>query len=243
MPTATPRCDVVARSIFISVLVAVLGLAVPGASRAAGADTPAQAAGGTVAGHIRYQPDPARAWPLGRYYLNRGSLAEAVVALEGPGLKGLPAAAPQTVWMDQKNFNFVPETLAIRGGDSVRFTNSDETLHNVMTFQGAEPFNVNLTQGREHVHLFASGKGLEQQILLTCVFHAAMRGWVFVFEHPYYAVTPKDGKFRFEHVPPGEYQLHVIHPAGELDWRQAVIVKNDAPLEIEIALSPDQKKK
>src|SRR3954470_13727775 len=198
-------------------------------------------AGAVVSGRIHYQADPARPWTLGRYYLNGGSLAEAVVALEGEGLTG-PAGEPRTWHMDQKDFTFVPETLAVRAGDSIRFTNSDEALHNVMTFQGT-PFNVTMPQGKEHTHLFAEGKGLEQPINLTCVFHGAMRAWVFVFPHPYFAMTAKDGKFRFEGVPPGTYQLHVIHTARELDWHRAVSVKKGEPIEIDVALSPDQKTK
>jgi plastocyanin len=199
-------------------------------------------AGVSVMGRIGYQADPARPWTLGRYYLNNGSLAEAVVALEAPGLTGAARAA-RTLHMDQKDFQFVPEIVAIRSGDSVRFTNSDEALHNVMTFQGAAPLNVNLPQGKEYVHQFPEGKGLEQQIQLTCVFHGAMRGWVFVFPHPHFAVTGKDGQFRFENVPPGEYRLRVVHPAGEFAWSQPVTLKKGAPVEISVALSPDQKKK
>ena len=73
--------------------------------------------------------------------------------------------------------------------------------------------------------------------------HGAMRGWVYVFTHPYFALTGKDGQFRFENVPAGTYRLRVAHPAGELEWQQDVTVKNNEPLEINIALSPDQKKK
>jgi plastocyanin len=202
----------------------------------------AEGVGGVVTGRVHYQPDPARPWPLGRYYMSGGFMAEAVVALEGEGLTG-PEVAPKTVAMDQKDFMFSPETVAIRTGDSIRFLNSDEALHNVMTFQGAAPFNVTMPQGKEHVHQFTEGKGLEQPIQLTCVFHTAMRAWVFVFPHPYFAVTARDGKFRFENVPPGNYRLHVIHPAGELDWQRPVSVKKGESIEVDVALSPDQKKK
>jgi len=213
------------------------------ASVEAAAGEPA-AAGAVVSGRIHYQPDAARPWQYSRYYIanaREGSLAEAVVALEAPGLSG-PPASPATIWMDQKNFQFVPETLALRAGDSVRFTNNDEALHNVMTFQGPAPFNINLPHGREYVHKFAEGRGLDQAIQLTCVYHLSMRGWIFVFPHPYFGLTGKDGRFRFENVPPGEYHLRVIHPAGELEWRQAVTVKAGQPIEIDVALTPDQTK-
>ena len=200
---------------------------------------------GTVSGRIHYQADPARPWQYGRYYIadaKAGWLAEAVVALEGEGLAD-SVVAPSTVTVDQKNFQFVPETLALRAGDAVRFSNSDEALHNVMTFQGPAPFNVNLPQGREYVHRFPAGQGFNQPILLSCVYHGAMRGWIYVFPHPFFGLTGKDGGFRFENVPAGSYRLRVVHPAGGLDWTQEVMVKKNETVEISVALSPDQKKK
>ena len=59
-------------------------------------------------------------------------LAEAVVALAGPALKRLPPTRPPAViTIDQKEMRFVPETVAIRAGDRVRFTNSDAQTHNI----------------------------------------------------------------------------------------------------------------
>jgi hypothetical protein len=34
-----------------------------------------------------------------------------------------------------------------------------------------------------------------------------MRGWVAVAEHPFYAVTNKQGEFILDNVPPGKYTL------------------------------------
>ena len=204
----------------------------------------APSAKGSVSGRVRYVADPARPWRFGRFYVNNakdGWLTEAVVALEAPGLGG-PATEPKTVHIDQKDFQFTPETAAIRTGDSIRFTNSDEALHNVLTFESGSPFNVNLSAGQEHTHRFDEGKGLDQPIHLTCVFHGAMRAWVYAFPHPYFGLTGKDGLFRFENVPAGNYVLRLVHPAGGVEWRQPVTVKANEPVQLEVILTPDQKK-
>src|SRR5690242_7781952 len=133
----------------------------------------------TLEGTLTYQSDPKRPWRLSRYYLanpREGSLAEAVVALDGPNLGSAVAPpASKTVTLDQVNFQFVPETVAIRAGDSVRIINSDEVLHNVMTADGSKPFNMNVVKGQEFTQVFDQAGGLAHPIRLGCVFHGTMR--------------------------------------------------------------------
>jgi plastocyanin len=199
--------------------------------------------GGTVEGVIKYLPDSKRPWRFSRYYIQNpktGFLAETVVALERPGLGSLaPAPSPTKHSMDQLNYQFVPETLAIRAGDTVLFSNSDDALHNVMTADGGEPFNVNVVKGKEFVHAFNQAGGLEHPVRLGCVFHGAMRAWIYVFDHPWFQLTEKDGRFRLENVPVGEYTLGVVHPAGKLRRAQLIQVKADETTSLEISLSPD----
>ncbi len=54
-----------------------------------------------------------------------------------------------------------------------------------------------------------------------------MRAWVFVFDHPWFQLTGPDGAFRLTNVPPGDYRLDVVHPAGELRSSQTITVKPD----------------
>lgn len=194
-------------------------------------------------GTVIYQSDPKRPWKLSRYYLSNpknGSLAEAVIALEGPSLAAsVPSQPPKTVTMDQLNFQFVPETIAIRAGDSIRISNSDEALHNVMTYDGNKPFNVNLVKGQEITQTFDQAGGLAHPIRLGCVFHGAMRAWIYVFDHPWFALTRRDGQFRFDNVPPGTYTLGVVHPAGKLRWQRSIELKPNQTVSLPIQLSPD----
>lgn len=207
--------------------------------------SPGSAAGemGQIAGVVTYRADAARPWRYVRYYVQKpktGELAEALVALRGRSLKQ-ESERPKTVVIDQKLFNFTPEIAAIRVGDSIKFTNSDQSPHNVQTSGEIANFNVNMPADGEHLVKFDRAGGIRLPARVGCVFHSSMRAWIFVFDHPYYAITAADGKFRLENVPPGEYDMELTHPAGSLRWRQKVVVKAGTTTEVNISLSPDQK--
>ena len=76
--------------------------------------------GGTIEGTVVYRAGD-KPWRYARYYVSdpkKGLLAEAVVALRARSLRGLfPPESPRTSVIDQKNFQFVPETIAIRVGE------------------------------------------------------------------------------------------------------------------------------
>ena len=198
-----------------------------------------------IEGTVVYKADPKRPWRLGRNYIKdkkTGELAGAVVALSGSNLKKLPRPdEPTTAVIDQKEFRFIPQTVTIRAGDRVKFLNSDQQVHNVKSFDGAEPFNVNMPAGTEYIHSFVAAGGLRRPINLSCTFHSAMRGWVFVFHHPIFQTTTDNGKYRLSNIPPGAYRLEMVHPAGELKWSQEIEVKAGEKLELDIELSPDNK--
>ena len=196
-----------------------------------------------VEGTIRFQADSKQPWRYARYYVKRvqtGELAEAVVALRFKGYEGLPPRA--TVEIDQKNFLFQPETVAIRAGDSVRFTNSDGATHNVNVSSDLTSFNVTMTDGGSHTQVFERAGGIRQPLQVGCVFHSAMRAWIFVFDHPFYQVTQVDGRYRLTDVPPGEYDLEMYHPAGDFRWRQKVRITAGETTRVDIRVSPTDKK-
>ncbi|MEZ6054708.1 MAG: carboxypeptidase regulatory-like domain-containing protein [Planctomycetaceae bacterium] len=200
---------------------------------------------GVVKGRVIYLQDKERPWRYQRYYVKTsksGDLAEAVVALRGQGLRDVPVVEKDVVpKIDQYNFRFVPETTAIRAGQSIRFTNSDSTTHNIRSVASIAPFNVNLEAEDEYVHRFERAGDLRSPITLGCVYHGGMRAWVYVFDHPFFKVTEQDGHFEFRGVPPGKYTLEMVHPAGQLRWKDTVVVTEKETVEVEIRVSPDQK--
>lgn len=195
---------------------------------------------------MTYRADPKRPWRYGRYYIKQaktGELAEAVVALRGDKhADGGDKPKAKTVTIDQKNFQFLPETVAIRAGDSVKFTNSDQATHNVQVSGYIASLNVTMPAGGSHTARFDRAGGIRQPLKVGCVFHSAMQAWIFVFDHPHFQLTPQDGRFRLEGVPPGEYELEIVHPAGDLRWRKRVTVAAGQTLHVDISVSPDDKK-
>jgi plastocyanin len=197
---------------------------------------------GTIEGTITYRADAKRPWRYARYYVKNatsGELAEAVVALRGKSLKKSRPAAPTTVKIDQKDFQFLPELVAIRQGDSVTFTNSDQATHNVRA--SGELANLNVTMsagGAGNTIKFDRAGGIRRPLEIGCVFHSNMRAWIFVFDHPFYAVTKMDGKFRLAEVPAGEYELELSHPAGRMKSKKAITLKAGETLKVDLQLSP-----
>lgn len=229
-------------------LAALIALAC-GVLHADDAARPANAAGegstGTIAGTVTYTADPEKPWRYQRYYVEgrkTGPLAEALVVLRGSPLRNWPAPAqPQTATVDQINFQFAPELLAIRAGDSVRFTNSDTTIHNVRSTASIAAFNINLQADDEYTHTFERAGDLRTPVTLGCVYHGGMRAWIYVFDHPFFAVTDESGTFRFENVPAGRYTLEMVHPAGQLRSTRPVTVSADKEQTIGIDVSAAQK--
>lgn len=216
----------------------------PTVSTAAAAES-VQEGTATIEGRVIYEADKKRRWRFGRYYIRdrkKGYLAEAVVALNDSSLKDY--AAPQQVdtrRIDQKDTRFVPETIAIRVGDRVTFTNSDPQVHNINSQSPLARFDETIGGGQQAEYTFQRAGGTRRPVVLGCKLHSAMQAWVFVFDHPFFQQTGADGKFRLENIPPGKYRLEMAHAAGSLRRSQTITVKSGDRLQVDIRVSPDHK--
>jgi plastocyanin len=215
------------------------------------ADVPSaeEAGRGAIEGTVTYRADAAHPWRYARYYVKNsksGELAEAVIAVRGKGQFKAPSPQPSperrvsvTARIDQKDFAFQPELVAIRRGDSVTFTNSDTATHNVRASNELASFNVTMSAGGAgNTIKFDRAGGARRPVEIGCVFHSNMHAWIFVFDHPFYAVTKADGKFKLADVPAGEYELEMAHPAGGLRWKRSITVKAGEKVKVDVQVSP-----
>ena len=53
-----------------------------------------------------------------------------------------------------------------------------------------------------------------------------MRAWVYIVNHPWFAITDDAGTFRIAAVPPGKYTLLLTHPDTGLQERRMVTVES-----------------
>ena len=121
-----------------------------------------------------------------------------------------PAPARRPVVLDQKGCLYVPQILAVQTGQKIIVKNSDPCVHNVHTkpTANAESNQVQMPGGADLTFTFDKP---EPFLKFQCDVHPWMFAWVTVVDHPYFAVSGKDGKFTIKNVPPGKYTLEAAH--------------------------------
>jgi hypothetical protein len=124
---------------------------------------------------------------------------------------------------------FRPPVLAVRAGQRVRFTNSDGSNHNVNAEDAANRFDAYTTALQPHVQAFRAGGSAPT--VVRCHTHPWMVAWVYVFEHPWFAVTDASGRFVIDGVPAGPQRLLVRHAGGGLERRLSVTAR-ERPVEV-----------
>jgi plastocyanin len=131
--------------------------------------------------------------------------AGAVVFLDaGNATAADPDGAP--VIIDQINLRFVPQVVAVLGGTTVAFPNSDPILHNVFSPRGpGDGFNLGTyPPGETRARRFHE-PGVH---VILCHVHPEMVAYVAVVPSPHRAVVDGDGRFVID-APAGRYTLRV----------------------------------
>ena len=138
------------------------------------------------------------------------------------GLKAekYPVPAEPAV-IDQKECMYVPRVQGMIAGQKLNVVNSDPLSHNIRCFAKVNK-TFNIGQPKEGTREKLMDKP-EHAIKFKCDIHGWMFAYIFVMEHPYFAVTGADGAFKIENLPPGEYTLAAWHEVyGEQEMKVKV---------------------
>jgi plastocyanin len=137
-----------------------------------------------------------------------------VLVYVSKGLEGKTFEAPKRpVVLDQVACVYAPHVVAVMAGQPLEIRNSDATLHNVMTAPNNNPsFNFGMpVKDQKVTKVF---RAAEFKVNLRCFMHPWMSAYVHVLGHPFFAVTGADGTFTLHGLPPGEYEVTVLHESS-----------------------------
>lgn len=161
----------------------------------------------------------------------KGGVQNAFVYIRRGAPKADYAVPAKAVELVQENCMYRPRVQGMMAGQTLRVLNEDPLTHNVRSipvrnkaFNFGQPAD---SEPRERV--FSSP---EREIEIQCDIHPWMHAYLFVMDHPFYAVSSDDGAFAIENLPPGKYVLGVWHEVlGKQD--REVSITADTPPDIE----------
>lgn len=159
--------------------------------------------------------------PTTRFYVvdANGGLADVFVYLK-EGVTSKPAPPAEPVKLDQKGCEYLPYVLGLQTKQKLLVSNSDPLLHNVHpTPTVAGNKESNRAQAANQAPLEYMFDNPEVFLRFKCDVHPWMFAYVGVVDHPYFAVSGKDGTYKIANVPPGDYVIEMVHrkthPSGK----------------------------
>ncbi len=119
------------------------------------------------------------------------------------------------VKIEQRGYRFVPHVTIAQVGQPVIITNADPDSHNLnLTSVSGQnpPFNQIMPLGDRVEYRFRAPEGIPA--LLSDNIYPWMKGFVYVRDNPYVAVSDTNGKFEIKNLPVGELEFQIRHDSG-----------------------------
>ena len=151
-------------------------------------------------------------------------LAGAVVWLDGVRA-GKPLPLVRRYDVINEGCLVVPRIQAAIVGGTLNVRSLDPVIHRTRLIRAGETKPVALVTETDEGQVVPLDHALEVpgQIEIRCDQHPWTRGYIAVFDHPYFAVTGANGAFAFDSVPPGTYTLRVWHERLGTASKQVVV--------------------
>lgn len=134
--------------------------------------------------------------------------------------------APHNVVVRQQGCRYVPHVVGIMAGETIRFENADDAMHNVhpMPRNNQEWNTAQMPHGDPLVRKFQNP---ELMIPVKCNQHPWMKMYVNVVENPFFAVTGTDGSFELKGLPPGTYTIAAVQESLGEQVQQVTVGPKD----------------
>lgn len=156
-----------------------------------------------------------------------GGVSNAFVYIRRGAPKSDYSPPSEPALLTQENCMFRPRVQGMLVGQTLRVLNEDPLTHNVRSIPVRnKAFNFGQpgkSEPRERV--FAQP---EREIEIQCDIHPWMHAYLFVMDHPYFAVSDAEGNFAIESLPAGKYSLAVWHEVLGKQDRELTIASEPA---------------
>jgi hypothetical protein len=172
--------------------------------------------------------------PMTHFYVAgpKGELGDVVVSLHGVSGKFTGATASPAM-LDQKNCLYSPYIMAVQTDQKILIRTSDPVLHNVHTQPTvAGNTEMNQAQMEKAPDITYSASKPEEFLKFKCDVHPWMFAYVSVFDHPYFAVTGKDGTFKIANVPAGKYTIEASHRKAGKATQEIEVKEGETKVEL-----------
>lgn len=156
------------------------------------------------------------------YLVNsNGGLKNAVVFLEQAPANAAPTRKERI--LENSGCRFVPRVLAMMKGEKLIIKNNDPKLHIAHSYLDKRTvFNLSLPF-RGHTIEITRKIDKAGILQVNCDTHAWMRGYIHVFDHPYFAASDEQGGFAIADVPPGKYTLKAWHERAGVQSQEVTV--------------------
>ena len=116
----------------------------------------------------------------------------------------------EPIILDQVGCMYAPHVVGIQTNQTLEVRNSDPTMHNVHRVARANGGvnNIQMAGAKPFLHKFTK---VEDRMRYKCDIHPWMMSFVFVKDHPFFAVTDENGKFTIAGLPAGDYDIKAWH--------------------------------
>jgi hypothetical protein len=142
------------------------------------------------------------------------------------------------VTLDNNRCMFQPRVQGASVGERLKISSNDPILHTThpeVADTNATLYNIALPfKGFSVVQPLPPVPGL---IRVKCDSHEWMRAWIWEFDHPYFAATDQEGRFKIADVPPGTYTVVAWHEVmGQKE--ASVNVSAGKPVTVDFSFTP-----
>jgi len=184
-----------------------------------------------------------------KYSISNSRIKNVVVWVEGIKTKKANNKIP--VKLSIKNCQVLPRVNVGFVGGSYQIRNEDAILHTVQLKLGLEYHKKvskrPLNEGSTIYNFAMPKKGMEVKrpirmfhryqkdtgnIKITSNTHSSINGWIFIFDHPYAAITNELGEFEIKGVPQGDYIIKAWHEGFGIKEKK-INVKSNKGLSID----------